>query len=346
MPTRLGRLGLYNPAKQCDLQFSASLSISKPLIESILLQDSEYSSECLDAQMSAKSIIKQQRREQTTQAAEDVKQHLTPAYHRVLDLAGERGASNWLTSLPITEFGFSLHKGAFVDALCLRYCWPPPGTPTHCACGTNFSVEHVFSCPRGGFPSIRHNEIRDITANLLTEVCHDVLVEPNLQPLTGEALAHRTSNVSEGARLDVSVNGFWGGRHEKTFLDVRVFNPHAPSNKNSSISNCYKKHENEKKRAYEQQIRNIEHSSFTPLVLSATGGMAKQSTTFYKRLASLLADKWEQPYSSTLHWLRVRLSFSLLRSAIQSIRGARSSRGHAEKSPLPIDLISREASLP
>ena len=345
VPTRLGGLGLYNPAKQCDLQFSASLSISKPLIESILLQDSEYSSECLDAQMSAKSIIKQQRREQTTQAAEDVKQHLTPAYHRVLDLAGERGASNWLTSLPITEFGFSLHKGAFVDALCLRYGWPPPGTPTHCACGANFSVEHVFSCPRGGFPSIRHNEIRDITANLLTEVCHDVLVEPNLQSLTGEALAHRTSNVSEGARLDVSVNGFWGGRHEKTFLDVRMFNPHAPSNKNSSISNCYKKHENEKKRAYEQRIRNIEHSSFTPLVLSATGGMAKQSTTFYKRLASLLADKWEQPYSSTLYWLRVRLSFSLLRSAIHSIRGARSSRGHAEKSPLPIDLISREASL-
>ena len=102
-------------------------------------------------------------------------------------------------------------------------------------------VQTSLSCPRGGFPSIHHNEIRDITANLLTEIYHDVSVEPNLQPLTGEALAHRTSNVSEGARLDVSVNGFWGGRHEKTILDVRVFNPHAPSNKNSSISNCYKK---------------------------------------------------------------------------------------------------------
>ena len=177
--------------------------------------------------------------------------------------------------------------------------WLTTSRYSHTLCmWCNFSDEHIFSCPRGGFPSIRHNEIRDITANLLTEVCHDVLVEPNLQPLTGEALAHRASNVSEGARLDVSVNGFWGGRHEKTFLDVRVFNPHAPSNKNSSISNCYKRHENEKKRAYEQRITNIEHSSFTPLVLSATRGMAKQSTTFYKRLASLLADKWEQPYSS------------------------------------------------
>ncbi len=41
LPTRsrCGGLGLSNPAKQCDPQFSASHSISKPLIESILLQN-------------------------------------------------------------------------------------------------------------------------------------------------------------------------------------------------------------------------------------------------------------------------------------------------------------------
>ena len=32
------------------------------------------------------------------------------------------------------------------------------------------------------------NEIRDLTAHLLTEVCHNVAVEPHLQPLTGETL--------------------------------------------------------------------------------------------------------------------------------------------------------------
>ena len=129
--------------------------------------------------------------------------------------------------------------------------------------------------------------------------------------LHSEALAHRTSNASDGARLDISVKGFWeaGGRHEKTFLDVRVFNPHAPSNNNSSIANCYKKHENEKKRAYEQRVRDVEHPTFTPIVFSATGGMAKQSTTFYKRLASRLAEKWEQ-WQLSLYWLRTHLSFS------------------------------------
>ena len=56
----------------------------------------------------------------------------------------------------------------------------PSRTPSHCACGTNFSVDHALSCPKGGFPSIRHNEVRDITAELLSEVCHDVEVEPHL----------------------------------------------------------------------------------------------------------------------------------------------------------------------
>ena len=123
----------------------------------------------------------------------------------------------------------------------------------------------------------------------------------------------------------------------QTFLDVRIFNPHTPTNKNTTISNCYRKHEAEKKWAYEQHILKVEQSTFTPLIFSATGGMTKQSTTFYRRLASLLADKWEHPYSSTLYWLRCLLSFSLLRSAIQCIRSACSSHGHASRSPHPID---------
>ncbi|KAL5470938.1 hypothetical protein EMCRGX_G028997 [Ephydatia muelleri] len=33
------------------------------------------------------------------------------------------GASTWLSMLPIQEHGFALHKGAFRDALCLRYVY-------------------------------------------------------------------------------------------------------------------------------------------------------------------------------------------------------------------------------
>ena len=47
-----------------------------------------------------------------------------------------------------------------------------------------------------------------------------------------------------------------------------------------------------KERSYEARIREVEHGTFTPLIFSATGGMADEASIFYKRLASLLSDKW------------------------------------------------------
>ena len=167
----------------------------------------------------------------------------------------------------------------------------PSRTPSHCACGTNFSVDHALSCPKGGFPSIRHNEVRDITAELLSEVCHEVEVEPHLQPLSDERFQQKTANTQDGARLDIAMNGFWSGRYEICYTDVRVFNPLAPSNSGTTLQSCYRKHEITKKRAYKLRIREVEHSSFTPLVFSASGGMGHEASVFYKRLASLLSDK-------------------------------------------------------
>ncbi len=158
-------------------------------------------------------------------------------------------------------------------------------------------------------------------ASLLTEVCHEVSIEPDLQPITGETFNGTSSITQDGTRLDVAMSCFWGSRHEKTFCDVRVFNPHAPSNRGTTLTSVYQKHERQKKNAYEQRVLQIEHASFTPLVFSATGGLGNEANTFYKRLASLLASKWNDSYSSTLAWLRCRLSFSLLRSSIRCIRG-------------------------
>ena len=125
----------------------------------------------------------------------------------------------------------------------------------------------------------------------------------------------------------------------------RVFNPHAQSN-HQPIPTCYRKHESCKKRAYEQRVREVEHGSFTPLFLSLTGGMGSSATVCYKRLASLIAQKRDQPYSSIMAWVRCCLNFALLRSSIQCIRGARSSIGQVGKDMLPpVDLVIAEAHL-
>ena len=165
---------------------------------------------------------------------------------------------------------------------------------------------------------LRHNEIRNLTANLLSEVCHNVTIEPTLQPVTRETFKLASAITDIGARSDIAADGFWGGHLEKTFFDVRVLNPLAPSNTTPTPSACYRRHEKEKQRAYEQRIREIEHASFTPIVLSTTGGMGPIATTFYKRLADRLASKWNSSYSQTIGWLRCRLSFSLLCSSILS----------------------------
>ena len=194
-----------------------------------------------------------------------------------------------------------------------------------------------WTCPvmpqcKGSFPSIDHNEIRDLTAHLLTEVSIDVCIEPELQPIDDETSTGTSSYSQDGARLDIAASGFWGGYFKRTFFDVWVFNPHASSNNHPC---CYRRHKLEKKCHYEQRVREVEHASFTPLVLSATGGMANEATVFYRRLASCLATKWDHPYSSTMSWLQCRLTFSLLRSSIKCIRGARASYGHTAKLQTP-----------
>ena len=193
--------------------------------------------------------------------------------------------------------------------------------------------QHLYSrpcskLPPWWFPSSRHNEIRDLTAQLLSEACPNVSIEPDLQPLTGETLTYLTSNAEDGACLDVRAEGFWGDRQQSAFFDVRVFNPLAPSNCRLTLASCYRCHEREKRRSYDQRVREIEHGTFTPLVFSAAGGMGNAATIMFRKLASLLATKRSQPYSRTMGWIRCRLSLSLLRSAITCIRGARSTIGH------------------
>ena len=92
--------------------------------------------------------------------------------------------------------------------------------------------------------SLRHNEIRNLTANLLTEVYQQVQVEPELQVVSDSgAFSQAMANTQEGARLDIAMNGFWGGRTEPCLVDVLKFNPYAPSNAGSTTI-AYRRHEN------------------------------------------------------------------------------------------------------
>ena len=177
-------------------------------------------------------------------------------------------------------------KVAFCNALCLCYGWQLKLLPTQSVCERTLSVEHAFSCPSGGFPSIRHNELRDITAAFLSDICHNVSIEPTLQPLSGEQFQYRSANVEDGARLDVSAESFWGRDRRLAYFDIKVFNPLASTYASSPLAQCYRRAELDKKRKYDERIREVERGTFSPLVFSSSGGMGPSATVVYKRIAT------------------------------------------------------------
>ena len=179
----------------------------------------------------------------------------------------------------------------------MRYGWDLPHLPDTCVCGLPFSVDHAFDCPRGGFPSIRHNELRDITASLMKEICHNVTIEPILQPLSGETLHPRSAIADDNARSDVRAEGFWDCRRQDAYFDVKVFNPTAAAYRNKTLQSCYRQLEAGKRHEYQDRILNVEHGSFSPLIFSATGGMGPTASVVFKRLASLLSAKRDELYS-------------------------------------------------
>ena len=343
LPVRLGGMGLVNPMNDSIHAFEASKHITAPLVALIMTQDPDKVVQRADLQK-RKNSMKRKRRVLQEQRAQDTLRHLDPQLQRSVALAQEKGSSAWLTALPVAEHGFLLHKGEFRDAICLRYGWNLNNTPQSCNCGTSFSVDHAMTCHMGGIPTIRHNEIRDITATLLTEVCHNVATEPLLQPLTNESFNHRSANTEPNARLDIRARGFWNTGQD-AFFDVRVFHPNASSYRSMTTTAAYRKHESTKKREYAQRVREVEHGVFTPLVFTTTGGMGREATTFYRRLADGISLKEQKKYSVIMGWIRCRLSFAILRSAILCIRGSRSSR-HRPVHELNISLAASEGRVP
>ena len=245
LPVRFGGLGIIDPSTTANTEFQISELVSAPLVALIVLQENVYSVDQHELRK-IKADARAAKLKNKEERIKELRKAFKAPQQRAIDLAMEKGASTWLSVLPIEEHGFSLHKGAFRDALCLRYAWQIPRVPQKCVCDRKFDVNHAMICPRGGFPTLRHNEVRDLTADLLTEVCHDVEIEPQLQELTGEHFSLRTANTEDGARLDVKARGFWENRLQCAFFDVRVFYPNAQSNQSSSLSSAYRKHEMER----------------------------------------------------------------------------------------------------
>ena len=256
------------------------------------------------------------------QTLENLRQSMSHAQARGNDIAQMKGASAWLTALPLKEEGFALNKREFFDGLALRYRWPLKRLPQKCVCGHPFGMEHAMSCLRGGYVHRRHDRIRDLLAKIMNDVAHEVETEPHLQSLTGEIL-DTGSNLENEARLDIAARSFWL-ENEKAFFDVRVFNPFAKTHLRSNLDAVFQNNENQKKIEYNDRVIKVEHGSFTPIVMSSCGGCGVETSRFVKRLAELVANKKDLETSVVSNYIRKKISFELIRSQVACIRGSRS----------------------
>ena len=279
----------------------------------------------LESTRNAKRLAHGAARETGTRTLSEVRASVDGVTARRLDELGRPGASSWLSALPLAEHGFELSKGDFRDALALRNAWPLRDVPATCICGHDFTITHAMNCSHGGFPSLRHNEVRDLLAASLTEVCPNVAKEPPLRPVSGEVFSAASTSTADEARLDIRAGGFWT-RGQGAFFDVRVFNPDASSYSSRTLDSLFAQHEKAKHLEYGERVINIERGAFTPLVFSVSGAASPASVAFLKRLCLHLSESGSGQYSSLIGFYRCRLSFALLRCAILCIRGARSSR--------------------
>ena len=87
----------------------------------------------------------------------------------------------------------------------------------------------------------------------------------------------------------------------------------------------------------------VEQGTLTPLVFASTGGMADECKRFHSRLAEPLALKKGDDYATTIFWIRAKVSFAILRSALLCLRGTRRKRRAVNISDIDITSESAQA---
>ena len=316
-----GGLGISDLRIDAPQQYAASTSITTSHVESILTQRPFKTKG--DVSTEDRKIYHQSLKTASVKARmETIDFSLSNELMRLVNQSRDKGASLWLNAIPLEEQGLAMNKQEFRDSLRLRYNIPLQDLPSFCVCGERFTINHALSCKKGGFVAQRHDGIRDFLTLLTSKVCKNVESEPRLQTLDNEQFRHRTAVTSPEARLDIKAGGFWQ-RGVTAFFDVRITHVNSKCNQNKPTTTIFKEHENEKKRKYQQRVLDVEMGTFTPLVLGTNGGMGTECQMFLKHLADKLSRRDGEPYHAVISWLRTRLSFEILRSVNNCVRGSR-----------------------
>ena len=123
--------------------------------------------------------------------------------------------------------------------------------------------------------------------------------------MQGETFALKSTTTDDDARLDIKANGLWESRFNKTYFDVKIFNPLSKICPESS-SEAYKYHESIKKNKYKQSITEVEKATFCPLVFACMLELAHQLQKRWNNASKLSAQK--ESYADIISYLWTEIS--------------------------------------
>ena len=158
LPCTLGSMGIISPTEIANKEYVNSRKLTKKLTSLTIEQEHNYTVSEEEIKK-IKSKIQKKRKEKQQRTLSSLRDKMSCMEIRLDDIAQELGSTNWLTVLPIKRLGFNLSKSDFWDAVRLRYGLPLKRLPSNYACSEPYKVQHAISCKKGGFVTLRYDEL-------------------------------------------------------------------------------------------------------------------------------------------------------------------------------------------
>ncbi len=116
LPPRLGGLGIVIPSEVSDIWYRNSRDMTVKLVTRIVGQHENDIDAVVDS-LETKSDTKSEKKRRDDEKVNYVKSTLDHQKLKLMEAITEKGASNWLTTMPLKEHGFYLNKQTFWDSI-------------------------------------------------------------------------------------------------------------------------------------------------------------------------------------------------------------------------------------
>jgi hypothetical protein len=237
-------------------------------------------------------------------------------------VAGDQALGEWITAHPSGASNWLLSRDQYRVGFCVRYGKTPAHLPAKCdGCGACNNLHHALTCAKGGLLVARHNDVRDVYAELAIKALGKgrVRVEPPIFP-PGPA----EPGDAADSRGDLALDGLWAPR-VKAILDVTISHTEAPSHLNRSAAAVTRSRQERKKKKYLKACLD-QRMHFTPFACSTSGQLAPEASASLKRLGYLLHLKWDRPMSVVTRFINTQMSFAIVRACTACVYGMRKHR--------------------